>query len=320
MQKALDHYLRLAFGTNPALEAVPMPKSLPILYSATFQLLKGTVEQCPCLFAVNRGRTHLTPARIKKQISTLTDMFQLPVAYVGTLTHAHEPERMIAMRIPFVIPGKHLYLPFIGTLLSLPQKRIAIQRDYLSVCAQLIVTGVLLKQIATPVHIADVVEKLPFSRSSVISALNELEYFKLGQKEKLPQSREIELHFYHSGQTLWEDAQQLFRNPCKRTVGLHTLPEGIAPISAGADALAEVSMLSEQPPSIYAMELSSFRKLDFEVLPLNDADIKMQLWLYQPDIFGNGKIDPLSLALSLTNDPDDRVQIALEEYMKGFSW
>ena len=320
MQEALENYLRQILGMVAELESVTIPKGLPVLYRATFQLLKGTLENSSCIFAVDREKTHLTPARIKKHIAVLADCFHLPVAYVGSLSNAHEPERLIAMRVPFIVPGRHMYLPFIGTVFRPVKKNVPIERDYICCCAQLILTGVLLKQIALPVRIAEAVAKLPFSRSAVISALDELEHFNLGRKEKPKNGHEVVFRFNHTGHSLWEESHPFLRNPCKRTVGLSALPENFVPVTAGADALAEVSMLSEMPPSIFAMELSRFRKMELETLPVCVAEIKLQLWLYPPCLFGTTKIDPLSLALSLRNDPDDRVQIALDEYMKGFPW
>ena len=51
--------------------------------------------------------------------------------------------------------------------------------------------------------------------------------------------------------------------------------------------------------------------------PEEDAPVLLELWKYPPNIIGDDAVDSLSLYLTLRNDPDERVQIALDEMMKG---
>lgn len=320
MLEAFQTYLQQVFGIKPEVSVVTERQGLPVLYTAAFQFFRGTLRGQPCVFAIDRGKMRFTPAKLRKHMAFLTDHFFMPVVYVNKLSGVHDAQRLIAQQIPFIVPGKHLYLPFIATILSPAKKMPMVNREYLCLCAQLILTGVLLKRLATPVAIAEATAHLPFSRTAVIAALDELEYFGLGHKEKLSAGREIAFQFTLSGESLWNESQSILRNPCKRTVGVNELPDGCNAVAAGADALAQVTMLSEISPATFAMELARFRKMDCETVLPDMAEKKLQLWLYPPTIFGKDKIDPLSLALSLRNEPDDRIQIALEEFMKGFPW
>jgi hypothetical protein len=320
MSRELETYLEQVFGTVPELSSATNLKGLPVLYSTAFKLFHGILQEQRCMFAVDQGKMRLTPAKLKKYIAFLANYFNIPVVYVSSNLGVHDAERLIAQQVPFIVPKKHLYLPFIATILSPEKNNTVIHREYLCLCAQLILTGVLLKKIASPVTIAGATDSLPFSRPAVIAALDELEYFGLGHKEKLPAGRKIVFRFTQTGKALWNEAQEFLRNPCKQTVGINELPEDWNVIPAGADALAQVTMLSEMPPSIFAIELAEFRKMECKTVPKDIAEIQLQLWLYPPAIFGENKIDTLSLTLSLKNDPDDRVQIAIEEFMKEFPW
>jgi len=51
-----------------------------------------------------------------------------------------------------------------------------------------------------------------------------------------------------------------------------------------------------------------------------EADIVLQLWRYRPDVLGDGAIDPLSLALSLMGESDERVQMAIDEMLEELQW
>ena len=96
--------------------------------------------------------------------------------------------------------------------------------------------------------------------------------------------------------------------------------EVLATSKAGANALAENTMLSEALPEIYAASLTDFRKGNYEIVLADEADIVLQLWRYRPNILGESGIDPLSLAISLKDDKDERVQMAIDELLEGFQW
>ena len=52
-----------------------------------------------------------------------------------------------------------------------------------------------------------------------------------------------------------------------------------------------------------------------------DANARIETWTYAPALLADGKgVDPLSLFLSLRDDPDERVQAALAAMMEGFTW
>ena len=72
--------------------------------------------------------------------------------------------------------------------------------------------------------------------------------------------------------------------------------------------------------TICAVSLTAFRKRKYEVIPPDEADIVLQLWRYSPDVLGDGAIDSLSLALSLREETDERVQMAIDEILRELQW
>ncbi|HLV30827.1 MAG TPA: hypothetical protein VKY57_04590 [Chitinispirillaceae bacterium] len=52
-----------------------------------------------------------------------------------------------------------------------------------------------------------------------------------------------------------------------------------------------------------------------------EAQAQLEIWYYNPEIFGKKNVvDDLSLFLSLREDTDERVQIALSELLEKFKW
>lgn len=319
MFKDLKNFLFQIFRTDPGLIPINHVKGLPVLYPALFQMWSGTIGETHCLFAYARSTNLLTPAQIERYMTVLSDHFQMPTVYVGDRLAPHEPERLISKGISFIVPGEKMFLPFAGTFLKRTSPFCQIEHDYLGTCAQLIVLGVLQKYLAAPVRIIDVVDRFGFSKSTAISALFELEHFGLGMKEKT-NSREIGFYFVSSGKKLWDEVQPFLRNPCKRTVGLETIPDDHTLTLAGVDALAKETMLNTTEPKCFAMSLSEFRKKDIKTVRTATANCHLQLWLYRPTIFVPVRIDMLSLYLTLKNNPDERVQMALNKRMEEIQW
>ena len=226
----------------------------------------------------------------------------------------------MARGIPFIVPGKGLSLPFLAVVLKTTIQRRPLAGERLSTFAQLVILGVLLHKLPMPLSIKEIEKVLRCSHASAVNALLELEQLGFGEKEKTQDGKGVEFHFKLKGHELWEAGQNYFVNPCKRQVGIVEKPQNIPLFKAGTNALADVTMLSEASPEIYAALLMDFRKNGCEFVLLDSADIVLQLWRYRPNMLGNNGIDPLSLALSLKDESDERVQMAIDEMLETFQW
>jgi len=96
-------------------------------------------------------------------------------------------------------------------------------------------------------------------------------------------------------------------------------------VIAGESALSDRSLLGEPPIAVRAVY-----KGDEIVKELREVDIKWQeriyavmveLWKYDPLLFAKeGVVDPVSMAVSLSDTDDERVQSELERYMEEYEW
>ncbi len=94
---------------------------------------------------------------------------------------------------------------------------------------------------------------------------------------------------------------------------------------AGLSALALYSMLTEPPYPIHAASAAQWKRAQevgarHELVPAASA-VQWQIWNYPPSLLHHSQVvDPLSLTLSLKQEPDDRVQQALDEIRDKFPW
>ncbi len=84
-------------------------------------------------------------------------------------------------------------------------------------------------------------------------------------------------------------------------------------------------MLNEPQQPVIAIASEAVQQARQEGIffePREPADaIAVQIWRYIPNMLAKEKIvDPLSLWLSLKDDRDDRIQMALDDMEENFLW
>lgn len=127
--------------------------------------------------------------------------------------------------------------------------------------------------------------------------------------------------------TIWTRACGLMRTPIKRRVRVRQLPSHVernAPI-AGISALSRATMLAEPMHATRAISPEMWNLLQSgEIAMAPDWDpsaAELEIWRYDPALGEQRSIvDPLSLTLSLRDDKDERVQLALEELKGQYPW
>jgi len=122
----------------------------------------------------------------------------------------------------------------------------------------------------------------------------------------------------------FEKALPLLQSPVKKSyyVQLNDDKECIAGISA----LSEFSMLAAPKNKCIAVTTKQFKALKQDktvtVLPYAEPGaVLIEVWTYNPRLLGDDEcVDKLSLYVSLKDDVDERVQIALDEMTSRISW
>ena len=317
MDNALLSYLKSVFGDDTSLCGVSASERCKAgwaesLYSLRLSFICGK----ELLFAISKWGARLKPSAVAKQIARIRDAMGMPVVFVPAEVVAHDVPRLIALHVPFVVPGRALVLPDMGMVIEKRLGSREVVRDKFSVAAQLIAIGVMLGKLGRELTLCDVVSATSFSAASAVHAFQELVHFGLCQRGGRNGCGVV--YVLREPLELWELGRNRFFNPCKRETGVDVLPDGA--VEAGDMALSAISDIN--PPEIptYAVQIKGFRSLGLAESGRESAKFKLQLWLYPPTILGDGGIDRISLALSLGDNPDDRIQSAVEKAMGEFKW
>ena len=125
---------------------------------------------------------------------------------------------------------------------------------------------------------------------------------------------------------LFKKARHFMRSPVKRRVAIdRVLHARNGVFLAGETALAKCTMLASPAKPVFGMTKKQFDTMVFEQkLKVTDAvdEIRawVEIWAYRSLAEDKNIADEASLLLSLEDNPDERVQQALDDLKEGISW
>lgn len=166
-------------------------------------------------------------------------------------------------------------------------------------------------------------DDLSLTRTSITRSSKQLKQMGLIEEER--QGKEIRMIPLASGRDLYERAKAFLINPVQKRLYINESETKSNLFLAGESLLSRHSMLGSPKYETYAaykglVEMESLELID----PLWQPDrgsMVLELWKYDPAPFAiKGEVNPVSLAMSLSESEDERVQGAVEEYLKGYEW
>jgi hypothetical protein len=267
--------------------------------------------------------TETAPGALTRYLEVIGRAVATPIIYHNTHISSYCRKRLIALNIPFVIPGEQMYLPMLMMDLREHFKPAVKLRARLTPAAQVVLVRALLggtRSFCTK----DLVPWSGYSAMTVSKAFRELS--SLGLADITKAGREVSLEFRSQRRELWELAKPYLRTPVGQTIWVSPDDCPADRLSAGRSALAGRSMLADSDSKAVAVSLEEWKTLrdqhPVEQIPADEPSAcEIQIWLYDPHLFAeNHAVDTLSLFLSLQDMADERVQIALEEMMEAYAW
>ena len=321
----LDAYLNELLGQD--VSSMPLgekeAKGLPLYLAKKYAPYRVTLFGRQVIVVRKQGQEADTPSRILTDVVKLREHFKCDVAIALDATASWERKRLIEKGVPFVVPGRQLFLPMLLIDLREHFPRGGVPAPaQLSMAAQQTVLRQILKGDVAHRPMAAVATLLGYSPMMMTKIRSELA--ALGLCEEESSGRVRVMVFPQASKQLWLNAAPKMRSPVYRQhyfVGAHS---GLK--LAGISALAKRSALQVEPivsAAVWKKKYESAIRENMltEIETKDDADLIIEEWYYNPQrLSDTGEVDPLSLYLSLRNDPDERIQIAVEELLETVSW
>lgn len=313
----MDCITRL-LGTKVKCELWPHEKELPYFISDFYSCELASIEGAKAIFLYPNSAENLErPNSIKKRIAKIQSLEPLPVVIVSKMLTRWHVQSFLKDRIPFVIPEKQIYLPFLGVAL---QNKFAAENkivERFQPAAQMLFLSYMYGT-SQELLLSAVAKQIGFSAMTASRAAKQLEQTGLFYSYKCGANKLIGSKLSSEKLKLFIKIKPFLISPVRKKIYVWNKTElSYWPISS-ISALAEHTMINSSETKCYAASSSSaFKNEHFTEQLVDDSQqSEVEIWKYDPQIFArNGIVDAISLAMSLKNEQDERIQNAVEELL-----
>lgn len=230
-------------------------------------------------------------------------------------------KRLLEMKVPFVVPKMQLYWPELGLEFRehVRNRYGKVKKDHFDPATQAVLIGALNGHWQSPITPRELAENLRYTPMTMTRALDNLETSGIGTVTKKGRQRFIS---FPGNRDLWNAVKHMLNNPVRDSFRLleRDVPEDCK-LLAGEAALAKMSALTNPRTATYAVDRKKWKKI--EKLAIHDLTVDepgvcvVQVWRYSPDLFAqNDIVDVFSLYLSLQEETDDRIGIAMDDALE----
>ena len=251
---------------------------------------------------------------LKKQIARIQKNENLPVVLVLNELSFRQKEYLIREKIPFIVEGRQIYLPFMALYLQERCNAEKKPREEILPSAQMLLLHFIYGG-AQELSTSQAAKDLELTPTSISRASRQLEEMGLVHIRKAGVQRI--LYSEDSPKMLFQKTGDTLLNPVKRTVYIPKELVGTDLLESGYSALAEYSMLNAPNVRCYAAErISQWKDVMTNSLQNSQVQVAVEMWRYNPrKLSMRNAVDELSLALALREDADERVEEAVEEML-----
>ena len=305
-------YLNKVLGVKVIYKDVEF-KHLPNFIATRYRLQLVSMNEQKIIFLY--PKTELEQIEVlKKHIARIQKNENLPVVLVLKELSFRQREYLVREKIPFVADGKQIYLPFMAVYLQERCSAEKIPREEILPSAQMLLLHFVYGG-ARELSTSQVAKDLELTPTSISRASRQLEEMGLLHIRKVGVQRIMQSE--ESPKTLFQKAGDKLLNPIKRTVYIPKKYVGTDLLESGYSALAEYSMLNEPNVRSYAAErISQWKDFTTNSLQNSKVQVAVEMWRYNPrKLSTRNTVDELSLALTLREDADERVEEAVEEML-----
>ena len=326
LQDKAATYLREILGIEVAFSPFSDLRQLPLHITEAYEIGHCALSGKEFLVLLAREAGPI-PAAMAKHSDWLHQKTGLRSLFVLETVGAYERKRLIESKIPFLAPGQQLYLPDLGLDLREHFRTPRRTSFKISPAGQVVVLACLLRRMDPQSEFtgAGLAEQFGYTKMTMTRALDELRQLELVECQG--ERRFAKHHFLVTGRELWEKVRTVLRSPVKKRIYVDEWFPG-CDFKAGESALEELTTLGAPPHAIWAITSEEWKLIQKEpglyLIPSvskNMAHAEFEIWHYDPRLLAEKPlVDRLSLALSLSDIKDERVEISIDKLLGGVPW
>ena len=276
-------FLKSIFGENVTIKSYEYPINTPAYIRDNYNLQLLSWDEYRCALLAPNSHLWRLPS-LKKQFINFCSLCTVPCAlYLDGLT-AQQRRNLVESRIPFVAESQQVYLPFWGCFFHEKCVPASVVEDTMAPGTQLVFLYMYYNVQSSNMNQTDLSKKLRLSKATCSRAIRDLAGSGI-------------IDIKSEGTNHWIipqlDKQEFLRKAY--SLGAKEYDRGLAVSARTASEIPLEDIIS---------------KREFE----DFGGSVVEVWSYDPELLSEGgRVDDISLLLSLDNDPDERIQMGLDE-------
>lgn len=288
---------------------------LPTFIYDRYRLINARLGNVDCILIYPKEDLDPLPSLIR-HMEKIADSAKKPPVLVVDHLNTRQKTGLLKKRFAFIVGEKQFFLPFLGAYLTNSDSDDKPVQHRLLPSAQVLLLYFIYNN-CKELAIAKAAEHLSFSLMSMSRSSLQLQELGLIRIQK--RGRKNYLVSDKGPEDMFETAKKFMSNPVKKTIYVPKYTNcSEFPLSSHS-ALSRHSMLAR--PSFVTRATDSVKALESEATSMlvdPDEQIAVELWRYDPQKLRNSEtVDPLSLVLSLLENPDERTEQAVEEMLNS---
>lgn len=314
-------YLKDALGIDVKITQVKTHglNALPLYLTNEYDIHKIELYQHNFLLVLVKN--DFTAENLRKHLEILGNAFDtVPIAVTGQI-EAYKRSRLIEKKIPFIIPGRQMYLPDllidIKEYFNVPRGRTEVMRPAM----QLMLLYHIQVQSLEGISLKVIAKRLGYDAATVTRAAA---YFQSTGLCRTEGTKEKQLKFEKSKRELWEMAEPWMSTPVSKTRFYTGNILNLNLKKANSNALAHYTDINDEPVDYFAMPRGYGKFLDGSVNKTADqreGNFCLEEWKYDPVLLTTTDfVDPLSLYLCFRESRNERIEIARDKLIGQVQW
>lgn len=335
--KEILHYINQTLGTSCTSSLIEKDEldKLPMFINETYKLYSMLLFNKDFLLIELKNNEAFSTQQLEKHGDLIKNVFHKKTIFILPNLAAYNRKRLIEKGINFIVPDKQLFLPelLIDLRESNFKPRAKQKNEKLLPSAQFLIIYHIIHRYSNwnmeEHSFKEIAKKLHYTAMAITNAIESLKYHEVvnveGEKEKY-------IKFKLDRHELWGylTEHNLLINPVLKTVYVDELPKDSYMLHTNASALPEYTTLNPSKQKYYAIEKTVFYGLQKNNTLVNmneyEGNYALEVWKYNPYTLieemnnDDSVVDPLSLYLSLKDNQDERIEMALEQIIEKFIW
>jgi DNA-binding transcriptional ArsR family regulator len=322
MNTELKKYLNSLFGKDFTIQDYNFTNSVPLYLDDGYRFQMVRIQGTSFIAMEPTTKEYRLPTLVK-HLAKASQLSGLDCALVFSSLRSSQRSALLQQRVPFLVPGAQLYLPFVGCAFTEKKTNTLCLPEAMAPGTQLVFLYVYYRKTSTPVTASELATQLKLSKATLTRAVRTLKQLGLISIQ-LEGTKKLLTTAITPKRNLLDAAKPYLKSPVHQTIYLSSQPK--KSFLGGILALSSQTMLSaNKKDGSYVVSRSRAKEIESDKISEQDfldfGGFPVELWKYDPALLSSGKtVDSISLILSFNQDYDERTEQALQSVKENISW